>query len=295
VSVAGPRLWLVGCGNMAGAMLRRWIEAGVVAPENVFVVNRHDRELPAGVRQGRAFPDEPAPDFIQLGMKPQQIDDVLPLFSAFAAPSGMRRKPGAPAAGEPLVARDTSIGGIDARPAKPALISILAGVDVATLERRFPGHAVTRAMPNLPVALGKGVVPMHGTRVPGIDALMAPLGLIEWFDDERLFDQAGTLSGCGPAFVYRFIDALAAAGVALGVEPDQAQRLAIATVEGAGQLAAQADAPPSILADRVASPGGSTRQGLNVLDKDDALKALLRETLLASDRRNAEMAAEARR
>ncbi|MBC9032696.1 pyrroline-5-carboxylate reductase [Sphingomonas sp. JC676] len=245
---------------MAGAMLRRWIESGAVAAENVFVVNRHDRELPAGVRQGRAFPDEPPPDLIQLGMKPQQIDEIPPL------PAG-----------------------------EYGVISILAGADVATLEGRFPGHPMVRAMPNLPVALGKGVVALHGARIPGIDDLMAPLGLVEWIDDEGLFDRGTVLSGCGPAFVYRFIDALAEAGTALGFPAEQAQRLAIATVEGAGLLAAEADAPPSVLADRVASPGGSTRQGLNVLDHDDALKALLGETLAASARRTAEMAAEARK
>ncbi|TGX53947.1 pyrroline-5-carboxylate reductase [Sphingomonas gei] len=255
------QLWLLGCGNMAGAMLHQWIASGVVAPENVFVVNRHDRELPVGVRQGRAFPDEPAPDFIQLGMKPQQIHDVAPLI---------------PASGTPL-------------------ISILAGAEVATLRERFPGHPIVRAMPNLPVALGKGVVGLHGDRIPGVDALMAPFGLVEWIDDENLFEAVTTLSGCGPAFVYRFIDALAEAGAALGLQPDQAQRLAIATVEGSGLLAARADVAPGVLADRVASPGGSTRQGLNVLDRGDALNALLRETLAASQRRNAEMAAEARR
>lgn len=265
MSGAAPlRLWLLGCGNMAGAMLRQWIASGVVAPENVFVVNRHDRELPAGVRQGRAFPDEAAPDFVQLGMKPQQLDDVASLIASL------------PASDVPL-------------------ISILAGAEVATLEARFPGHPVVRAMPNLPVALGKGVVGLHGARVPGLDELMAPLGLVEWIEDEGLFEAMTTLSGCGPAFVYRFIDALAEAGTALGLQPDQAQRLAVATVEGAGLLAAQADVSPAILADRVASPGGSTRQGLNVLDRDEALKALLRETLAASQRRNAEMAAEARR
>jgi pyrroline-5-carboxylate reductase len=154
---------------------------------------------------------------------------------------------------------------------------------------------MVRAMPNLPVAIGKGVVALHGARIPGIDDLMAPLGLVEWIDDEGLFDRGTVLSGCGPAFVYRFIDALAEAGTALGLPAEQAQRLAIATVEGAGLLAAEADAPPSVLADRVASPGGSTRQGLNVLDRDDALKALVGETLAASARRTAEMAAEARK
>ena len=124
---------------------------------------------------------------------------------------------------------------------------------------------------------------------------MAPLGLVEWIADEKLFEAVTTLSGCGPAFVYRFIDALAAGAEALGVPADQALRLALATVEGSGLLAAQADASPATLADRVASPGGSTRAGLNVLDRDDALKRLLRETLAASERRNAEMAEEARR
>lgn len=254
------RLWLVGCGNMAGAMLQRWIESAAVAPENVFVVNRHDRELPTGVRQGRVFPDEPAPDLIQLGMKPQQIDEIAPL------PAG-----------------------------DYGLISILAGADLATLEARFPGHPVVRAMPNLPVALGKGVVVLCGARLAAVDTLMAPLGLVEWADDEKLFEWAGTLSGCGPAFVYRFIDALASGGAALGVPADQAQRLALATVEGAALLAGQSDASPATLADRVASPGGSTRQGMNVLDADNALLELLRATLAASARRNAEMAAEARK
>lgn len=253
-------LWLVGCGNMGGAMLRRWIESGAVDPQRVFVLNRHDRELPAGVRQGRAFPDGPAPTFVMLGMKPQQLGDIPAI-------------PAAPGA---------------------TLISILAGVETATLAARYPDHSIVRAMPNLPVALGKGVVALHGARSEAIDALMAPLGLVEWIADEGQFDAVTALAGCGPGFVYRFIDALADAGAALGLPADQAARLAVATVEGAGLLAAQSPDSPAALADKVASPGGSTRQGLNVLDRDDALKALLRETLAASERRNAEMAAAAR-
>ncbi len=75
MSAAVPAsLWLVGCGNMAGAMLRRWIEAGTIDPATVFVVNRQDRELPEGVRQGREFPEGPLPDAVMLGMKPQPLD-----------------------------------------------------------------------------------------------------------------------------------------------------------------------------------------------------------------------------
>lgn len=260
MSAAGPAgMWLVGCGNMGGAMLRRWIEAGVLDPGQVFVANRQGRELPEGVRQGRAFPDEAPPEFLLLGVKPQQID------------------------------------AIPAIPPRGTLISILAGADTATLQARFPGYRIVRALPNLPVAIGKGVVAMHGARTDAIDALMAPLGLVEWIADEAQFDLVTALAGSGPAFLYRFIDALARAGAQLGLRNDQAERLALATVEGSSLLAASADATPEVLAERVASPGGSTREGLNVLDRDEALVALLRETLEAATRRNGEMADQARK
>jgi pyrroline-5-carboxylate reductase len=256
-------LWLIGCGNMAGAMLRRWIDAGTIDPAAVFVVNRHDRDLPQGVRQGRAFPKAPLPDAVMLGVKPQQLAEV-------AAAHGAR------------------IAGV------PLLVSILAGAELASLRARFDAGQVVRAMPNLPVAIGEGVVVLHGDTSEAADALMAPLGLIERVADETLFATAGTLSGCGPAFVYRFIDALAAGGEGIGIAPDQAARLALATVKGAAMLAAGADATPATLADQVASPGGSTRKGLDVLDADDALRTLLVATLAASERRSAELAEAAR-
>ncbi|MDB5677324.1 MAG: pyrroline-5-carboxylate reductase [Sphingomonas bacterium] len=263
------RLWLIGCGNMAGAMLRRWIDSGQVSADAVDVVNRHDRDLPGGVRQSRALPDGPPPDAIMLGMKPQQIDEIVAAHGKRIAPT-------------------------------PVLISILAGVEETTLAQRFPGPAIVRAMPNLPVALGKGVVVLHARAAPqsakdAVAALMAPLGLVEWTADEAMYGALGTLEGCGPAFLFRFIDALAKAGEALGIPADQAARLALATVDGAAAMAAVADASPATLADRVASPGGSTRQGLNVLDRDDALVKLLTETLQAAERRGREMAAEAKR
>ncbi|WP_374147972.1 pyrroline-5-carboxylate reductase [Sphingomonas sp. 28-63-12] len=261
------RLWLIGCGNMGGAMLRQWIASGAIVADQVDIVNRTDRDLPAGVRQARSLPDGPLPDLVMLATKPQQLDDIAAPWAA--------RLDGA-----------------------PILLSILAGVEEAALARRFSVGAIVRAMPNLPVGIGKGVVALHSDHASdatrdGVAALMAPLGLVEWVD-AALFDAVTALAGSGPGFVYRFIDALAAAGAALGLPADQAARLALATVEGAGLLAAGSDAPPATLADRVASPGGSTREGLNVLDHDGALVGLLTETLAAATRRNAVMAAAAR-
>ncbi len=263
---SGP-LWLVGCGNMGGAMLDRWIADGV-DPAAITVITRSMRDVPAGVRHATALPAGETPAVVVLAVKPQQLDAV----ATDLAPA---------IAGAPL------------------LISILAGVEEAALARRFDVGTIVRAMPNLPVAIGQGVVALHshGTDRAArttAEALMAPLGLVEWIDDAALFDAVTALSGCGPGFVFRFIDALAAAGAALGLPADQAQRLAIATVRGSATMAAGADVSPAALADRVASPGGSTRQGLNVLDEGDALKHLLAATLAASERRNAEMAAAAR-
>jgi pyrroline-5-carboxylate reductase len=109
-----------------------------------------------------------------------------------------------------------------------------------------------------------------------------------------LFVLAGHLTGAGPAFAYRFIDALAAAAARLGLPPEQALRLATYMVEGAGALAAGAEEGPGELARRVASPGGTTEAGLRVLDSDDALAELMFRTLEASRRRGRELAANAR-
>ena len=260
-------IWLLGCGNMAGAMLRRWVDSGVVDPATVTVIDPGAPQVPEGVRHLTALPDEPVAEAVMLGVKPQMLDDLAPTLAP-------------------------RIAGV------PLLLSILAGVETASLASRFEAQAIVRVMPNLPVARGHGAVGLCGidpesATGQGVTALMAPLGLVEWVD-EALFDVVTALSGSGPGFVYRFIDALAAAGTALGLPAEQALRLATATVEGASLMAAEADASPAELADRVASKGGSTREGLNVLDRDDALRTLLVETLTAARDRNVELAAAAR-
>ncbi|MFS0773269.1 pyrroline-5-carboxylate reductase family protein [Sphingomonas sp. 1P08PE] len=255
---------MIGCGNMGGAMLRRWVAAGL-DPATVTVVTRSGRQPMAGVRAVTALPLDEEPATLVLALKPQQIDHV------------------------------------DLRHLHPALlVSVLAGVEEEALAERVPGaRAIVRAMPNLPVAIGQGVTALYsaGADAAARDAataLAAPLGHVEWINDEEAFGAVTALAGCGPGFVFRFADALAGAGEALGLPADQARRLALATLAGSAAMAVDADVTPAVLADRVASPGGSTREGLNVLDADDALAGLLRNTLAASARRNAEMAAAAR-
>ena len=262
------RLWMIGCGNMGSAMLRRWVDSGTVAAADVDVVNRTDRVLPDGVRQARELPDGPLPDIVVLGVKPQQLAEVAVRFAARLADA-------------------------------PLLVSMLAGCDPATLSAAFPGPVAVQTMPNLPVELGRGVVAIHAPAAPAaaratVDRLMAPLGLVEWFDDPARVAAAGALSGTAPAFVFRVIDALAAGGRAIGLSPQEAAAVALAAVEGAAVMAAASDRTPAALADAVASPGGMTREGLNVLDADRALDTLFERTLTAVARRGAEMAAAAK-
>jgi pyrroline-5-carboxylate reductase len=152
-------------------------------------------------------------------------------------------------------------------------------------------------MPNLAARIGKSpVILCHR----GLDeaaradllALYDPLGTALWLDDEAQFDLVTALAGSGPGFVYRFIDALAGAAAQLGLEGSLADRLALAMVEGASALAASADAAPGVLADRVASPGGMTREGLNVLDENGALLRLMTETLRATRDKGAALSAQ---
>ena len=246
--MAAGALWLIGAGNMGGAMLRGWLSAeGGERP--ISVIDPFVSSVPAGVDLLREIPGGDAqPDILVLAVKPQQLGDVR---TAFAGRKGAPR----------------------------LLLSILAGVETDTLDQAFSAGYTVRAMPNLPVSIGEGVTALYSRM--GDDSvreeaagLVAPLGLVEWIDDEALFDAVTALSGCGPGFLFRFIDAMADAGAALGLPADQALRLATATVKGSGLLAAASDESPAVLADRVASPGGSTREGLNILDRDDALKML---------------------
>lgn len=266
-ALPGP-FWLVGCGNMAGAMLERWLATGIER-DRITVIRPSGAPVGDGLRVVTDYPEDEVPALVMLGTKPQKIDDVAPLLA-------------------PILDEET------------ILISILAGVELASLRARFPApRTIVKAMPNTPVRLGKGVTNLFtdsedARAIVLVEGLMALLGTVERFDDEALFQVAGILSGAGPAFLFRFIDALAAGGEALGLSGEQAARLAKAMVEGAASLATFETETPAELADRVASPGGTTRAGLNVLDEGGALNALLRRTLEAGRRRSLEMAEEAR-
>ena len=267
LQLPGP-LFLIGCGNMAGAMLEGWLAAGA-DPRRITVVRPSGREPAPGIRTLAALPEGEVPALVLLGVKPQKLAEVAPSVAPALEPETI-------------------------------LVSILAGTTLATLRGHFPApRTVVKAMPNLPVSLRSGVTDLFtddlsdpAGRVEA-ERLMAALGHVEWFDDESLFAVASALTAAAPAFLYRFLDALAAAGTELGLPAEQAARLAARMAEGAAALAAAPGTNPEALARRVASPGGTTEAGLEVLDSEEGLRALVLRTLEASRRRGLEMAAAA--
>jgi pyrroline-5-carboxylate reductase len=250
------RILVAGCGNMGGAMLAGWLRGGV-DPARFTVLDPALEAAPGSVALIREAAGGPYETVI-LGIKPQGLDAAAPSLA-------------------PLTREAT-------------VISMLAGVRLARLAQLFPAaSAHVRVMPNLAAAIGKSPIALAGRQDPAVTALMVPLGTPEWLDEAQ-FDLVTALVGSGPAFVYRFLAALAAGAADLGMEQDQAQRLALAMVEGAAALAAGSDAGPAELARRVTSPGGTTAAGLQVLDRGDALGRLIAATLRAARDRGAELA-----
>lgn len=249
-------LLIIGCGNMGGAMLAGWLAAGE-APAHFSVLDPALAKAPAGVALYREAAEvRGSHDAVLLGFKPQQLAMLRP--------------------------------GLQGMTAGRTVFSLLAGITLDQLAAAFPDAAAhVRVMPNLAAAIRKSpvILSQRGLAAGAADAtfgLFGQLGSAVWLEDESQFDLVTALAGSGPGFVYRFIDALAGAAVDLGLDEAAAAALALATVEGAGALAAASDASPATLADRVASPGGMTREGLNVLDENDALRRLLTATLAAT-------------
>ena len=261
-------LVLAGAGKMGGAMLRGWLDGGLAASA-VAVVDPHLSDDMRAFCEAKglalAAPASP-PEVLLLAVKPQTFAQAPSAFAGLAGP-------------------DTLV------------VSILAGKTLANLRAGLPqAGAILRAMPNLPASIGRGATGLAAE--PGLtperhavaQTLMAANGLVEWLD-EALIDALTAVSGSGPAYVFLLAECLAKAGVAAGLPPDVAARLARATVEGAGELMARQPAMNTVqLREAVTSPGGTTAAALDVLRAGDGLGPLLAKAVAAAKRRAGELA-----
>lgn len=263
------RLLLVGCGNMAGAMLDRWLAAGLdpaaVAIVDPFAAPREGISQFASLAEWKDAGGNA--DWIMLGMKPQQLGEVADDL--------------APVAG-----------------GATHLLSILAGVSLADLALRFPeAKAQVRILPNLAARIGAGVsavASLGDADEDAIQSLLKPLGTVVALAEDTTMDLVTAFTGSGPAFVFRLIEAYAAAGERLGLSAEDALKLATATFGGSTALLADSGEKPGTLIAQVASKGGTTQAGLDVLDEGGQLAALFTGVLRAARDRGRELADIAR-
>jgi pyrroline-5-carboxylate reductase len=252
----------VGGGNMARALLGGLTAAGV-APQALRVA-------------------DPAPDLAalaRLGIAAVARDNATAVRGARTVVLAV--KPQVMEAACRSIAGEVAASGA-------LVISVAAGTRLADLERWLGGRAaVVRCMPNTPALVGLGATGLVANpRVDaagraGAAALMASVGIVEWFEDESLMDAVTALSGSGPAYFLRLIEHLEDAAVELGLPRAAARRLAIQTGLGAMRMAADADVEPAELRRRVTSPGGTTAAALAAFDAG-GLGELVRAALTAA-------------
>jgi pyrroline-5-carboxylate reductase len=260
---------LVGCGKMGGALLAGWLQGSVAAADVVVVEPHPVAGLPDGVRQvadAGAIPADFKPALVLLAVKPQVMDAVAPAYAGYA-------KTGA------------------------CFLSVAAGKTIATLNRLLGGQAaVVRSIPNTPAAVGEGITiacanPAVTTAQRSLcESLLAAVGEVGWVEDESLIDAVTAVSGSGPAYVFLLTECMATAGVACGLAPELAGRLARATVIGSGVLMKHSQESPEQLRKNVTSPNGTTQAALDVLMAADGLGPLMQRAIAAATKRSRELA-----
>ncbi|MGE4368664.1 MAG: pyrroline-5-carboxylate reductase [Burkholderiaceae bacterium] len=182
------------------------------------------------------------------------------------------------------------------------VISVAAGIPATTLGQwlgsvQQPFQRVIRCMPNTPALVGAGATGLMAlAQVTPADRqiaeqMMRAVGQFVWVDTDAQIDTVTALSGSGPAYVFLFLEALIAQAVALGLNPEQARTLALATLNGATQLAALSPEPLATLRERVTSPGGTTAAALAVLDERE-FPRIVGEAVAAAHARAQELARE---
>ena len=252
----------IGCGNMGGALVR------AIAPEvggdNVLIADRLTANVDAlrnacGVQVAKnALEVVRDAKYIFLGVKPQGMRDLLTELSPI----------------------------LKTKEERFVLISMAAGITVAAIQEMVDIHdaAVVRILPNTPAAVGKGMTlyclsaSVLNEEERDIATALEAAGKVDLLE-ESFIDAGCAVSGCGPAFVYLFMEAMADGAVAAGLPRQKAILYAAQTVLGAAEMLIQSGKHPGELKDAVCSPGGSTIQGVNALEQG-AFRATVMQAVL---------------
>ncbi len=260
------KVGFIGCGNMGGALARAAAKSGyslILADVNSDAAARLAAETGGEVGTNEAI--AAACDYIFLAVKPQIMGGVL-----------------------------ESIADILLSRADAVLVSMAAGLDTFTL-RKFTNDCpcpIIRIMPNTPAGIGEGVIlycndGASDEQTKAFCDILSKAGTLDTIP-ERLIDAGSALSGCGPAFVFEFIEALADGAVDCGLPRDKALTYAINTVIGSAKLVEASGEHPYALRDKVCSPGGSTIEGVKAL-ADGGFSSAVMQAVIAAYKRTIEL------
>ncbi len=274
------RIGFIGCGNMGGAIAQA--AARVVEPSQIMLANRTAAKAQAlasqlGCTTGSNEEIAQQCRYIFLGVKPQMMEEMLqPLQKIFAD----RIKE----------TSDSSAGSLGQ--SEFVLVTMAAGLTIETIQRMAGGsYPVIRIMPNTPVSIGKGMTlvctsaEVDQTCLEEFFRIMSATGRLDMIS-EKLIDAASALTGCGPAYAYLFIEALADGAVECGLPRQKAIDYACQMLIGSASLVQESGSHPGALKDAVCSPGGTTIAGVHALERGgfrcaamDAVKAAYDKTI----------------
>lgn len=269
------KIVVIGAGKMGSALVDGWLAGGTPA-SSIHLVDpffaEKDLGWPAkGVSVFARVADLPAdddrlPDLVMLAIKPQMMGAAL-----------------------------TELSVLDH--AGLCVLSVAAGTTLGTLQSAFPQAICVRTMPNTPAAVGQGITAAFAPGADqalrdGLSGLLQAVGQVVWVESERDIDAVTAVSGSGPAYVFHMVEALAQAGVGVGLTQETAMQLARQTIVGSGALLADSEDSAEQLRVNVTSPAGTTAAGLSVLQETGRLVDLMAETVKAAYDRSVELAAK---
>ncbi|MEN2494226.1 MAG: Pyrroline-5-carboxylate reductase [Hyphomicrobiaceae bacterium hypho_1] len=264
-------LILAGAGKIGSIMLAGWLREGFPksqliiqdpspSPMALELIEQNDIPVITSLNKVSEIPS-----VIFMAVKPQIMDAVFPPLAKIAN-------------------SDTLV------------ISVAAGRTMESFEKYLPKHtAVVRSIPNTPASIGSGITVCISNSNTNekqklvCNRLLSPTGKIVWIDDETLMDAVTAISGSGPAYVFLLAECLAQAGMRFGLSKELSERLANATVSGAGDLIRMSKTSPLILRENVTSAGGTTQAALNVLMAKNELRNLIEKAVSEAFKRSLEL------
>ncbi|GGY53315.1 pyrroline-5-carboxylate reductase [Bacterioplanes sanyensis] len=267
------QLAFIGGGNMAASIVGGLIQTGELPANQIHISdpNADQRERLAADYGVQVYADNAAAiaqaDVVMMAVKPQVMSQVL----------------------EPLREQLTE--------RQPLLISIAAGIDLASLALWSGCQAIVRCMPNTPSLVGVGASGLFASDAVSMeqrnlaDALMRAVGITVWVQTEAEIDTVIAVSGSGPAYYFLMMEAMIEAAEKMGMSRETATKLTLQTAAGAAEMARQSDVDPAELRRRVTSPGGTTQQAIATFEAAH-LRDVVDAAMQAACQRAAELSQE---